>query len=97
MAKSKAKKKAHKRMLFLGTLSIAIIGFTAFMIGSNVFEIYQKYQEKKDLESELLSLREEEEALKADADKLQDPDYVARYAREKYMYSKDGEFILRIP
>ena len=32
-----------------------------------------------------------------DADKLQDPDYIARYAREKYSYSKDGEIILRIP
>ena len=29
--------------------------------------------------------------------KLQDPDYVARYAREKYLYSKDGEIIIRIP
>ena len=24
-------------------------------------------------------------------------DYIARYAREKYLYSKDGEFILKIP
>ena len=32
-----------------------------------------------------------------DANKLQDPDYIARYAREKYLYSKDGEFILKIP
>lgn len=28
--------------------------------------------------------------------KLQDPDYIARYAREKYMYSKPGEIILRM-
>ena len=32
-----------------------------------------------------------------DVDKLQDPDYIARYAREKYLYSKDGEFIIKIP
>ena len=32
-----------------------------------------------------------------DADKLQDPDYIARYAREKYFYSKDGEYIIKIP
>ena len=41
--------------------------------------------------------QDKEEALKVDADKLQDPDYIARYAREKYLYSKDGEFILRLP
>ena len=26
-----------------------------------------------------------------------DKEYIARYAREKYLYSKNGEFILRIP
>ena len=53
--------------------------------------------EKKDLDKELTSLKEKEEQLKVDANKLQDPDYIARYAREKYFYSKDGEFILQIP
>ena len=28
--------------------------------------------------------------------KLQDPEYVAKYAREKYLYSKDGELIIKI-
>ena len=28
--------------------------------------------------------------------KLQDEDYVLRYAREKYGYSTDGELIIRI-
>ena len=28
---------------------------------------------------------------------LQDKDYLARYAREKYFYSKDGEVIIRMP
>ena len=32
-----------------------------------------------------------------DAKKLQNPDYIARYAREKYSYSKDGEYVLQIP
>ena len=41
-------------------------------------------------------MKEKEEVLKSDATKLQDPDYVARYAREKYLYSKDGEIILQI-
>ena len=40
---------------------------------------------------------DKEEELKATVTKLQDPDYVARYAREKYLYSKDGEIIIRIP
>ena len=46
---------------------------------------------------EVYELYEEEEILNSDIKKLEDPDYVARYAREKYLYSKDGELIIRIP
>ena len=34
--------------------------------------------------------------LEQEVTKLQDEDYVLRYAREKYGYSKDGELIIRI-
>ena len=61
------------------------------------FKIYDKYKEKSELEEKLARLEAEEKTLKLDADKLKDPDYVARYAREKYLYSKDGEFIIKIP
>ena len=97
MAKSKAKTKRRRRMLFLALSSVIVIGFTTFTIGKYWLEIYDKYQEKKDLEEELISLKNKEKKLKVDANKLQDPDYIARYAREKYLYSKDGEFILKIP
>ena len=97
MAKNKTKMKARRRMLFLGLTSIAIIFVMTFTIGRYWVEIFDKYQEKKMLEEELLSLKEKAEELKVDANKLQNPDYVARYAREKYLYSKEGEYILQIP
>lgn len=97
MAKKKKNKKKLKRMLFLGMSSIAIIIGTTYTIGKYWVEIYDKYQEKKELKKKLVTLKEEEDELKVDASKLQDPDYIARYAREKYSYSKDGEIILRIP
>ncbi|MDO5002601.1 MAG: septum formation initiator family protein [bacterium] len=97
MAKKKKNKKKLKRMLFLGVSSIAIIIGTTYTIGKYWVEIYDKYQEKKELKKKLVTLKEKEDELKVDASKLQDPDYIARYAREKYSYSKDGEIILRIP
>lgn len=98
MAKRKKKnQKLKRRMLFLGFGSIIVITITVFSIGKYWVEIYQKYKEKQELEQKLYSLKEEEDALKVDVERLQDPEYVARYAREKYYYSKDGEFILRIP
>lgn len=97
MAKKNKNKKKLKRMLFLGMSSIAIIIGTTYTIGKYWVEIYDKYQEKKELKKKLVTLKEKEDELKVDASKLQDPDYIARYAREKYSYSKDGEIILRIP
>ena len=97
MAKTKTKAKSRRRMLFLGLTSIIVIVATTFTIGKYWIEIYDKYQEKNRLEKELVSLKNKEKKLKVDANKLRDPDYIARYAREKYLYSKDGEFILKIP
>lgn len=97
MAKTKTKAKSRRRMLFLGLTSIIVIVATTFTIGKYWIEIYDKYQEKNRLEKELVSLKNKEKKLKVDANILQDPDYIARYAREKYLYSKDGEFILKIP
>ena len=94
---TKSKVKKTRRFLFLGIGSIIIILVTVFTIGKYWVEIFDKYREKKQLEEELSYLKEKEDELKLDADKLQDPDYVARYAREKYLYSKDGEFIIKIP
>ena len=95
MKNSKIKK--HRRIVFLGFGSILIIVIMSYTLGKYWIEIFDKYQEKKKLEEELISLKEKEEELKVDANKLQNPDYIARYAREKYMYSKDGEYILKIP
>ena len=93
----KSVKKARRRMLFLGVGAIAVIFVMTFTIGKYWIEIFDKYREKKMLDKELTALKEKEEELKVDANKLQNPDYVARYAREKYLYSKDGEYILQIP
>ncbi len=97
LAKKKQARKKVKRFFLFGIGSIVAITLTTYTLGKYWVDIYSKYQEKKVLDKELVSLKEKEEALKVDVDKLQDPDYIARYAREKYLYSKDGEYILRIP
>lgn len=63
----------------------------------NINSIYQMKEQKKQLEDRIASLKEEEKVLESDIQKLEDPSYVARYAREKYLYSKDGEIIIRMP
>ncbi len=93
---TKKKTRNRKRFLLFGTFSIIVIAFTTYTIGQYWVQIYNKYQESKQLDKELKDLKKKEAALKADVNKMQDSDYIARYAREKYLYSKDGEFILNI-
>ena len=52
-------------------------------------------QETTILQNSYEDLLDTEEALKAEVQKLQDPDYVERYAKEKFLYTKDGEIIIR--
>ncbi len=96
MAKKK-KNKTKRRMLVFGSGSILLLAVIFTWIGSYWAQIIDKYNEKNNLNESLVTLKENEEKLKVDVGKLEDPDYVARYAREKYMYSKDGEFIIRMP
>ena len=97
MTKYKKRLRPRKSAILLGFGSIVTIVVMTFSIGKYWISIFDKYQEKQELENELLALKEKEEELQVDANKLQNPDYIARYAREKYQYSKDGEFILKIP
>ena len=94
--KRKSLKRA-RRILFLCTGSIVLIVALCLAVGSCWAEIISKYNEKRDLEKKLVDLKDQEEELKADVKKMQDPDYVARYAREKYLYSKDGEYVIQLP
>ena len=78
--------------LFFGAI-ISTLGYTLF---SNLKQINILVNEKKRLSEEKVSLKEKQESLEADIERLSDPEYIARYAREKYFYSKEGELILRI-
>jgi len=91
------RKKVKRKILFIALIYFSIGLILLENVGKTVYDIYTKSKEKKNFETELTTLKEKEEELKATVAKLQDPDYVARYAREKYLYSKDGEIIIRIP
>lgn len=96
VAKKKKSKFKYRLFLFIPVCLLTLVTIT-ITVGSYWLQIAEKYKEIDSLEQELLSLKETEEELKVDVEKLEDPDYIARYAREKFMYSKDGEIILRLP
>lgn len=91
------KKKIKRKLLLLSIVYIVIGAILIENIASTSYQIFVKYKEKKEFTQKIEKLKDEEEQLKGQVTKLQDPDYVARYAREKYLFSKDGEIIIRIP
>ncbi len=100
MSTKKLTKKQKKQRKFRITFLIfAIFIFTTFLI-STVFsdwvKIIDNKKQTKDLSVYYDNLLEEQASLNSEVVKLQDPEYVARYAREKYLYTKDGETILKI-
>ena len=90
-------KKSVKRVLVFGFFSLCIIFFVLYTVSNVVSQIVDKYKEAEMLEKQMILLGDREEQLNSEIIKLQDKDYLARYAREKYFYSKDGELIIRIP
>lgn len=96
MKKKTISKKAKRRMFLATFLLFGLITFLAFSLFGYWTQIYDNVKRTKELKAEYKQLSKQEKQLKSDATKLQDPDYVARYARETYLYSKDGEKIIRV-
>ena len=83
-------------MFIIFLFFISIISTLSYTLINNLKQINDISNEKKSLKEEKISLKEKQATLIADIEKLSDPEYIAKYAREKYFYSKNGEIILRM-
>lgn len=95
--KKKTNKKARIRIFLFFVIFGSMIGYLSYNFFSNISKIVKIREEKQLLEDKLVVLQDKEDELNSDIKKLNDPEYVARYAREKYMYSKEDELIIRLP
>ncbi len=89
--------KARRRFFFL---SICFVGVLFLFVGS-IFKDWLTIMNNKQMIASMTlkyeKLLAEEESLNSEVTKLHDSDYIARYARERYMYSLPGEIIIKIP
>lgn len=74
-----------------------MLGLVVFSVFGDWVTIFKNKNQQIQLLEKYDNLLEDEEKLEGELNKLQDPEYVTRYIREKYLYSKDGEYIIRIP
>lgn len=96
MAPKKKKRKFRFRLLIALLFFGVTISLLAYNLYRNLFEIKEVNTEKSLLNKQLSELKGEEEKLQTDILKLEDPAYIAKYAQEKYLYTRDGEYVLRI-
>ena len=95
MAKKKVPKKAKRRLLVFGPIAIFVIIYCAFTLVTTVTDLYSLKMEETNLNNKLENLKTNASDLKTEITKLQDKDYVARYARENYLYTKNGENVIK--
>ena len=89
-------KSRKRRLAVLGTLSIVAFIFFCVNVFNYTYKIISLTKREKELAQVLDELKTEKEHLDNEIEKLQDEEYIARYAREKYLYTKNGEYVIKI-
>lgn len=95
MAKKNIKKSKLRLMIF-GTASIFVISYFCFTLFSYLYNYSSLKKEEKKLNENLIILQEKKQELKTEIVKLNDPDYIIRYAKENYLYSSNGEYVIKL-
>ena len=95
--KKRVSLKVKRRLCLLSCVLVAVISLCGGAIFQDWIQIVQNKTLLTDLNIQYNHLLSQEESLNSEVTKLHDMDYVARYAREKYMYSLPNEIIIKIP
>lgn len=94
MRKVGQKTKFRVTFLILGFIISSVLFVSS--IFSYVTQIIQTKEEINKMKNAYIEKLEEEDELNDEINRLQDPEYLAKYAREKYLYSKNDEIIIKI-
>lgn len=94
MQRKVTKKEKRRLMLFVIFFAFIIIT-TCINIFPDWLKIMSNNKEIALLEENYEELLATEESLKAEVEKLQNPKYVERYAKEMFLYTKPNEIIIR--
>ena len=99
MENNQKSKKRSMRRVVSSLKSVVLVFFSCLFIWNVVNELHttqqlqQDLSEARELASEILS---ETEMLEDQKEKLQNPEYVKRYARGKLLVSQDGEQVFSL-
>lgn len=94
MTKGKTRKE-RKRLILISITTLALLFSLVGTLYKDFIKIMNNKKEASILVLEYQKLLDEEATLSSEVTKMQDPQYIARYAKEKYLYSSEGEVIIR--
>ena len=102
MEKTKQNSGKKRRRMTPFSKFLCIVGIVAacFLSWQACKEVYTTFTLKRQLaevEEQLRKVQDENAYLTSEKEKLQDPDYVASYARGNYLLSKNDEQIFYLP
>ena len=95
-AAKKISKSTKRRLRIFGILSIVCIFYFLFCLGYEIYQVRKLESEKIELKQKYNELKKDAKKLQLQIDELNDPEYLAKYARENYSYSKEGEYIIKL-
>ena len=94
--KSKKSRKEKKRLLLITIMISLLLGILISSVYKDWIQIMENKSKEVALSKEYEDLLEEENELNSEITKLQDDAYLARYAKEKFMFSANGDTIIRM-
>lgn len=95
--KKRITKKTKRRLTFLSGIILLLVGVIISSVFKDMCQVLKNKNELAILTDKYNTLLHEEESLQSEIKKLQDSEYVARYAREKFLYSLPNEVIIKLP
>ncbi|BDR58334.1 FtsB family cell division protein [Xylocopilactobacillus apicola] len=92
--KKKKRRKIHRnRVLALMSVFLFIVGITFIEIRANNASLHDSQKLLQEKTAALDKVKNKNENLKITVKELKDKDYIKKWIRSKYFYSKDGETI----
>ena len=92
----KKTKKEKKRLFVISVVIILLVVSLVSSVAGDWTKIMENKSKITSLNKQYNDLLREEEKLVSEVTKLQDDDYIVRFAKEKFLYSENGELIIRM-
>ena len=92
----KKTKKEKKRLFVISVVIILLVVSLVSSVAGDWTKIMENKSKITSLNKQYNDLLSEEEKLVSEVTKLQDDDYIVRFAKDKFLYSENGELIIRM-